>query len=561
MADRSGTDTPTTTIMFTDLVGSTELLDRLGDDAANSAHQEHLSMLRLAVVNYGGREIKTLGDGLMVAFGSAVSAVRCSIAMQEAVSASGRGELLRVGIDAGEPIRLEDDLYGTPVVVAKRLCDLAQGGQILASDLVCRLVGRRLSARFEPLGPIAVKGLSQPLETVAIRWLESGAAIGGAGDAPSTSSRAGAAFGRRRALAVSVPVLAGLIAAVALLPTLGGSDSAIRAAQPVPNRPDGSVQVFRPAGAGYSAEHPCFALGGSRIIFTEYTGGYNNASNSGSALIYALPAPGGVPRTLVYHLGNAAVNLPGSCYSRSAGRLVYSSDVGLTDNIWTAVPAGLDDSERQVTCYMSPSLHALEPTWSPDGKFVVYALVNDRTPGRATLWRIAATSDCQHPLAPTEIVPGPRRCRAANSGAGLDSREPNWAPNGTQIAFQRQSHAPGGPINLWTVAPDGCGLTQLTRDSNQDTDPSWSPDSRSIVYSTDFGSITGTANLFIIAPHVGAPAVRLTGQCFYDGAPSWSPDGRWVAFESWPVANPSGNDIPTALWRIRAGARPARPSC
>ncbi|HEV3364603.1 MAG TPA: AAA family ATPase, partial [Acidimicrobiia bacterium] len=110
--------------------------------------------------------MKSLGDGLMVSFASPVAALSCAVAMQGAVAGSGLE--LRVGVHAGEPIREESDLFGGAVVVAKRLCDAADGGQILTSQLVADLVGGRGAFRFRPLGPVALKGLPEPVRTVAV---------------------------------------------------------------------------------------------------------------------------------------------------------------------------------------------------------------------------------------------------------------------------------------------------------------------------------------------------------------------------------------------------------
>ena len=121
------------TFLFTDLVGSTALIDRLGDDAADSVRREHFDVLRKAVEDAGGEEVKSLGDGLMVSFASPVAALSCAVAMQRSMA---EGDLrIRVGVHAGEPVHEGDDYFGTPVVVAKRLCDRADGGQILATEL------------------------------------------------------------------------------------------------------------------------------------------------------------------------------------------------------------------------------------------------------------------------------------------------------------------------------------------------------------------------------------------------------------------------------------------
>ncbi|MET0513128.1 MAG: AAA family ATPase [Thermoleophilaceae bacterium] len=158
------------TILFTDMVGSTALLSTLGDDAADELRREHFSVLRSAITAHKGREVKNVGDGLMVAFSSAREAVACAAAMQMAASAQSGGLELRVGIDAGEPIHENGDLFGTPVVVARRLCDSAAGGQVLVSDVVRMLSGRRLSVPLEELGPMQLKGLDEPVVAHAVCW-------------------------------------------------------------------------------------------------------------------------------------------------------------------------------------------------------------------------------------------------------------------------------------------------------------------------------------------------------------------------------------------------------
>jgi class 3 adenylate cyclase len=150
----------TVTVLFTDLVGSTELLDRFGDDAADRLRRSHFRMLRQVVREWGGLEIKSLGDGLMIAFSSAYDAAACAIAIQRRSGQDPDRPQVRVGLHSGEVAWDEDDVFGTPVVVAKRLCDSAGGGQILASDLVRSLLGTRGGFSFRDIGFMELKGLS-----------------------------------------------------------------------------------------------------------------------------------------------------------------------------------------------------------------------------------------------------------------------------------------------------------------------------------------------------------------------------------------------------------------
>jgi DNA-binding SARP family transcriptional activator len=165
----------TVTLLFTDLVGSTELLQRIGDDEAERLRRLHFGLLRDVLAARGGHEVKSLGDGLMVVFGSAVGAVGCAVAMQQAVLRHNRRQPgmrlgVRIGLHVGDPIRDEDDYFGTAVVIARRLCDAAEGGKILTSELVQGIVGSRGGHRFRPLGDVALKGVATPVAACEVVW-------------------------------------------------------------------------------------------------------------------------------------------------------------------------------------------------------------------------------------------------------------------------------------------------------------------------------------------------------------------------------------------------------
>jgi DNA-binding SARP family transcriptional activator/tetratricopeptide (TPR) repeat protein len=166
--------TGTVTLLFTDQVGSTETLQRLGDEEGERLRRAHFGLLREAAAMHGGEEVKNLGDGLMVAFGSAVDAVACAITMQQAVDrARASGELafaVRIGLNVGEPIRDEGDYFGTPVVIAKRLCDAGAPGQILASELVRALIGTRGGFTYRAIEAAALKGVAHPVPACEVIW-------------------------------------------------------------------------------------------------------------------------------------------------------------------------------------------------------------------------------------------------------------------------------------------------------------------------------------------------------------------------------------------------------
>jgi class 3 adenylate cyclase/tetratricopeptide (TPR) repeat protein len=160
------------TILFTDLVGSTEFLSRAGDEDAQRIFRAHHTLLAETAATHGGAEVKWLGDGLMAAFTSAADALRCAIAMQQASRLPVAGERLaiRVGLNAGEAFRDETDYFGTPVVVARRLCDQAASGQILCSELVAGLLAGRARFGFSPLGALDLKGVPKPVEALEVTY-------------------------------------------------------------------------------------------------------------------------------------------------------------------------------------------------------------------------------------------------------------------------------------------------------------------------------------------------------------------------------------------------------
>src|SRR4051812_3458674 len=152
----------TATFLFTDLVDSTATAARLGPAAAEELRQTHFRLLRGAVAASGGTEVKNLGDGLMVMYSSPSRALSGAAGMQQAIEHHNRTAYeplgVRIGISVGEAVEEDDDYFGDPVVEAARLCAVAQGGQIFATDVVRVLVGRHATQTFVELGPIELKG-------------------------------------------------------------------------------------------------------------------------------------------------------------------------------------------------------------------------------------------------------------------------------------------------------------------------------------------------------------------------------------------------------------------
>jgi class 3 adenylate cyclase/tetratricopeptide (TPR) repeat protein len=164
----------TATFVFTDLVDSTATAARLGPEAAEGLRQTHFRLLRSAIGASGGIEVKNLGDGLMVMYSSPSRALSGAVGMQQAIDHHNRsdGEPLgvRIGVSAGEAVEDDDDYFGDPVVEAARLCAAAIGGQILAAEIVRMMVGRSATQSFVPVGPLALKGIPEPVDAVEVLW-------------------------------------------------------------------------------------------------------------------------------------------------------------------------------------------------------------------------------------------------------------------------------------------------------------------------------------------------------------------------------------------------------
>jgi class 3 adenylate cyclase len=154
------------TILFTDLEGSTALLNDLGQSEFMLLLTEHDLIIRRALVVARGREVKHTGDGFMAAFDDVGRALACAIAIQDGfdernASVEGAALRVRIGLAAGEPVDRGDDLFGATVNLASRICGAADAGQILVSDDV-RDLGADAGYRFRDVGSRTLKGFAEP---------------------------------------------------------------------------------------------------------------------------------------------------------------------------------------------------------------------------------------------------------------------------------------------------------------------------------------------------------------------------------------------------------------
>lgn len=165
----------TLTIVFSDIERSTRRSEELGDQAWMGLLGFHNSLVRRQVERHGGIEVKHQGDGFMLAFRSARTAVSCSIDIQRGLDAHARsrpadGLRVRIGMHAGEAVVDDDDLFGRPVILAARIADQARGGEILVSSLVREIVEARGDLRFGPVREASLKGISGRHQLHPVMW-------------------------------------------------------------------------------------------------------------------------------------------------------------------------------------------------------------------------------------------------------------------------------------------------------------------------------------------------------------------------------------------------------
>jgi class 3 adenylate cyclase/tetratricopeptide (TPR) repeat protein/DNA polymerase III delta prime subunit len=162
----------TVTVLVADVVGSTELFMRLGEDAADVARRAVFAAFDAAVGEANGTLVKTMGDGCLASFGAAADAVSAGVALQQRAAAlrdrAVPGLGLRVGLAVGDVTEEDDDIFGPAVVMASRLCSAAGEHQVLASEMVRLLAGTRGGHRYEAAGELILKGLPDPVAACTV---------------------------------------------------------------------------------------------------------------------------------------------------------------------------------------------------------------------------------------------------------------------------------------------------------------------------------------------------------------------------------------------------------
>ncbi|WP_426123527.1 nickel-binding protein [Pararhizobium sp. PWRC1-1] len=164
-------------ILFTDIVGSTAMTARLGDRMATELVRAHDAVVRRCLGQFSGREVKHTGDGVMATFASIAAAVDCARAIQQGFERYNRGNAeplhIRIGLDCGEPVEDSNDLFGSTVQLAARLCDAASSDQILVSENIFREYGA--ADLFTQAKRRRLKGFSRPILAFRCEWAGAGA--------------------------------------------------------------------------------------------------------------------------------------------------------------------------------------------------------------------------------------------------------------------------------------------------------------------------------------------------------------------------------------------------
>ena len=167
----------TASIMFTDLQDSTQMLTRLGDEENQTLLASHSKIIRQQLDIYGGLEVKTTGDGFMIAFYSARKAVSCAVEIQKELQEFNRHNpdrqlKVRIGLNLGEVIKEEEDYFGSAVVMAARIMDESTGGQILVSDLLRQVADGPSNSehKYADFGHKVLKGFEDEEHIFEVLW-------------------------------------------------------------------------------------------------------------------------------------------------------------------------------------------------------------------------------------------------------------------------------------------------------------------------------------------------------------------------------------------------------
>lgn len=160
----------TVTLLFTDIEGSSQLTELLGDRQWMALLHQHNSVVREQTALHKGFEVKSEGDGFMLAFSSAREGLRCAIGIQRALITTALGLRIRIGLHTGEAIKESQDFFGRAVILAARIAGEARGSEILASGVVRDLAEGTGEFSFNPPTEVELRGLNGIHRLSGVRW-------------------------------------------------------------------------------------------------------------------------------------------------------------------------------------------------------------------------------------------------------------------------------------------------------------------------------------------------------------------------------------------------------
>jgi len=184
MTNATVRDTTRRSILFADVVGSTELYEKLGNEAARASIDQCLATLSSTVEAFRGRIVKSLGDGILCSFESPEEAVWSAVRICQKVDAENAE--VKIGVHYGEVIEEESDVFGDAVNVASRIAAIAKPSEVLISREVSEYLPAIMHPIVQRVPPVAVKGKKEPLELFAILRVDTKADSGAGFDLSKT---------------------------------------------------------------------------------------------------------------------------------------------------------------------------------------------------------------------------------------------------------------------------------------------------------------------------------------------------------------------------------------
>ncbi|MBI9049049.1 MAG: TolB family protein [Anaerolineaceae bacterium] len=272
-----------------------------------------------------------------------------------------------------------------------------------------------------------------------------------------------------------------------------------------------------------SLQNPAWSPDEKTILLTRFQNGYNKGP--ADLILYDIERQN---VTILVSDGSENVNLPGSAWNQKKDMIVFSSSRDPHDEIYLINPLAQPGRETRIT--NRESLVAYEPSFSPDGEWIVFESHEMDIAEAGKIFKFKTDGSGKY---------------IQLTDSSLDSRQPNWSPDGKLIVYQTYID---NIWELWIMNADGTNQHQLTHGPGDKTDASFSPDSKWIVFSADDPEIK-YAELFIQSIY-DTKSRQITTSGGYAGAPSWSPDGKTILFEA-ATSNPE-NSTDTTIWIMDA---------